>query len=162
MDVSDSLVALHGAHDSSNHRRERNGADWWGRGGALKEKEFYNKTPSHNTGHWARDCGAHTGTNTGRISNTGKLGMGRGQSPHLAPCGTSKQGAWADAIWVGGAGATARHGEGVGRITHTGQREKKCLGRTTGSPTSNLEHLECSRQPHIQGRGAEKRTQRAG
>ena len=25
-----------------------------------------------------------------------------------------------------------------------------------------LEHLECSRQPHIQGRGAEKRTQRAG
>ena len=26
----------------------------------------------------------------------------------------------------------------------------------------HLEHLECSRQPHIQGRGAEKRTQRAG
>ena len=26
----------------------------------------------------------------------------------------------------------------------------------------NLEHLECSHQPHIQGRGAEKRTQRAG
>ena len=26
----------------------------------------------------------------------------------------------------------------------------------------NLEHLECSRQPHIQGRGAQKRTQRAG
>ena len=25
-----------------------------------------------------------------------------------------------------------------------------------------LEHLECSRQPHIQGRGAQKRTQRAG
>ena len=25
-----------------------------------------------------------------------------------------------------------------------------------------LEHLECSRQPHIQGRGAKKRTQRAG
>ena len=25
-----------------------------------------------------------------------------------------------------------------------------------------LEHLECSHQPHIQGRGAEKRTQRAG
>ena len=27
---------------------------------------------------------------------------------------------------------------------------------------SHLEHLECSRQPHIQGRGAKKRTQRAG
>jgi len=26
----------------------------------------------------------------------------------------------------------------------------------------HLEHLECSHQPHIQGRGAEKRTQRAG
>ena len=26
----------------------------------------------------------------------------------------------------------------------------------------HLEHLECSRQPHIQGRGAKKRTQRAG
>ena len=26
----------------------------------------------------------------------------------------------------------------------------------------HLEHLECSRQPHIQGRGAQKRTQRAG
>ena len=26
----------------------------------------------------------------------------------------------------------------------------------------DLEHLECSRQPHIQGRGAKKRTQRAG
>ena len=26
----------------------------------------------------------------------------------------------------------------------------------------HLEHLECSYQPHIQGRGAEKRTQRAG
>ena len=25
-----------------------------------------------------------------------------------------------------------------------------------------LEHLECSHQPHIQGRGAEKHTQRAG
>jgi len=25
-----------------------------------------------------------------------------------------------------------------------------------------LEHLECSYQPHIQGRGAKKRTQRAG
>jgi len=25
-----------------------------------------------------------------------------------------------------------------------------------------LEHLECSHQPHIQGRGAEERTQRAG
>ena len=28
--------------------------------------------------------------------------------------------------------------------------------------TSLLEHLECSHQPHIQGRGAEERTQRAG
>ena len=28
--------------------------------------------------------------------------------------------------------------------------------------TQLLEHLECSHQPHIQGRGAEKRTQRAG
>ena len=27
---------------------------------------------------------------------------------------------------------------------------------------NNLEHLECSYQPHIQGRGAKKRTQRAG
>ena len=26
----------------------------------------------------------------------------------------------------------------------------------------NLEHLECSYQPHIQGQGAKKRTQRAG
>ena len=26
----------------------------------------------------------------------------------------------------------------------------------------NSEHLECSHQPHIQGRGAKKRTQRAG
>ena len=26
----------------------------------------------------------------------------------------------------------------------------------------HLEHLECSWQPHIQGRGAQKRTQRAG
>jgi len=26
----------------------------------------------------------------------------------------------------------------------------------------HLEHLECSHQPHIQGRGAKKRTQRAG
>ena len=26
----------------------------------------------------------------------------------------------------------------------------------------SLEHLECSYQPHIQGRGAQKRTQRAG
>ena len=30
------------------------------------------------------------------------------------------------------------------------------------NPFGHLEHLECSRQPHIQGRGAEKRTQRAG
>ena len=28
--------------------------------------------------------------------------------------------------------------------------------------TTHLEHLECSHQPHIQGRGAEERTQRAG
>jgi len=27
---------------------------------------------------------------------------------------------------------------------------------------AHLEHLECSYQPHIQGRGAQKRTQRAG
>ena len=33
MDVSDSLVALHGAHDSSNHGTERNGAI----AGALRE-----------------------------------------------------------------------------------------------------------------------------
>ena len=26
----------------------------------------------------------------------------------------------------------------------------------------HLEHLECNYQPHIQGRGAQKRTQRAG
>jgi len=26
----------------------------------------------------------------------------------------------------------------------------------------HLEHLECGHQPHIQGRGAKKRTQRAG
>ena len=76
----------------------------------------------------------------------------------LGPCGTSKQGSWEDAIW-GGAGAHSATRRGGGqdhphRITHTGQWEKKCLGRTTGSPTSNLEHLECSRQPHIQGRGA--------
>ena len=30
------------------------------------------------------------------------------------------------------------------------------------SDLEHLEHLECSRQPHIQGRGAQKRTQRAG
>ena len=28
--------------------------------------------------------------------------------------------------------------------------------------TEHLEHLECDYQPHIQGRGAKKRTQRAG
>lgn len=35
--------------------------------------------------------------------------MGRGQSPHLAPCGTSKQGSWEDAIW--GCGGTQRDTE---------------------------------------------------
>ena len=32
----------------------------------------------------------------------------------------------------------------------------------TGLATRYLEHLECSYQPHIQGQGAKKRTQRAG
>ena len=66
--------------------------------------------------------------------------MGRGQSPHLAPCGTSKQGSWEDAIWGAGAHSATRRGGGQDhphRITHTGQWEKKCLGRTTGGPTSN-------------------------
>ena len=38
------------------------------------------------------------------------------------------------------------------------------LVRVSGVPGCclDLEHLECSRQPHTQGRGAEKRTQRAG
>ena len=33
---------------------------------------------------------------------------------------------------------------------------------TTPRILAILEHLECSQQPHIQGRGAQKRTQRAG
>ena len=45
------------------------------------------------------------------------------------------------------------------------------LGMPEATPTTHqafrgriqtLEHLECSHQPHIQGRGAQKRTQRAG
>ena len=41
---------------------------------------------------------------------------------------------------------------------------RRRVHRTSPStPTpAHLEHLECSRQPHIQGRGAQKRTQRAG
>ena len=39
--------------------------------------------------------------------------MGRGQSPHLAPCGTSKQGSWEDAIW--GCGGTQRDTERGGQ-----------------------------------------------
>ena len=31
-----------------------------------------------------------------------------------------------------------------------------------GSFVENLEHLECDYQPHMRGRGAQKRTQRAG
>ena len=75
--------------------------------------------------------------------------MGRGQSPHLAPCGTNKQaGSWEDAIW-GGAGAHSATRRGVGRITRTGSFQKslsgsptqdsgrtKCLERTTGSRNS--------------------------
>ena len=34
--------------------------------------------------------------------------------------------------------------------------------RRPGTPGRSLEHLECSWQPHIQGRGAKERTQRAG
>ena len=53
--------------------------------------------------------------------------MGRGQSPHLAPCGTSKQGSWEDAIW--GCGGTQRDTErgwaGSPTITHTGQWGEK-------------------------------------
>ena len=47
---------------------------------------------------------------------------------------------------------------------HSGQREKKprsADGREEDN-LEHLEHLECSHQPHIQGRGAKKRTQRAG
>ena len=36
------------------------------------------------------------------------------------------------------------------------------LWRRSSQAVEHLEHLECSRQPHIQGRGAQKRTQRAG
>ena len=43
----------------------------------------------------------------------------------------------------------------------TADRVVILFGGTRGSP-GNLEHLECSHQPHIQGRGAQKRTQRAG
>ena len=34
-------------------------------------------------------------------------------------------------------------------------------GKESRKQKKNLEHLECSHQPHIQGRGAEERTQRA-
>ena len=37
--------------------------------------------------------------------------------------------------------------------------EKKSAVLTYDEP--DLEHLECSHQPHIQGQGAKKRTQRA-
>ena len=43
-------------------------------------------------------------------------------------------------------------------VTET--RRSPC--ETPRAQLQNLEHLECSRQPHIQGRGAQKRTQRAG
>ena len=33
------------------------------------------------------------------------------------------------------------------------------LPQTSSQTQGNLEHLECSYQPHIQGRGAKKRTQ---
>ena len=39
-------------------------------------------------------------------------------------------------------------------LPHRFSLQRSCPG--------HLEHLECSRQPHIQGRGAKKRTQRAG
>ena len=101
---------------------------------------------------WARDCGAHTGTNTGRISNAGKLGMGRGQSPHLAPCGTSKQGSWEDAIWGGVRGHThsaTRRGGGQDhphRITHTGRTvgEQNVL---KGRRAAESERKKENRQP---------------
>ena len=65
-----------------------------------------------------------------------------------------------------------------GRVhNHTGPRKmsfrrvsieglKRTAGRMLGGLRAgklmHLEHLECSHQPHIQGRGAKKRTQRAG
>ena len=44
----------------------------------------------------------------------------------------------------------------------TDPRHAACGGPLPSSLRPPLEHLECSHQPHIQGRGAEKRTQRAG
>ena len=41
-------------------------------------------------------------------------------------------------------------------------KSKKWYPLAAVSAAKHLEHLECSHQPHIQGRGAKKRTQRAG
>ena len=46
------------------------------------------------------------------------------------------------------------------RLGHTILARQQALRAPT--PLGYLEHLECSWQPHIQGRGAKKRTQRAG
>ena len=64
-------------------------------------------------------------------------------------------------------------GTGVGggaRIGHRSRHGESWAGRqsSTHAPAHGvwgaalLEHLECSWQPHIQGRGAKKHTQRAG
>ena len=42
------------------------------------------------------------------------------------------------------------------------RHESLFTSSVSDAPCSYLEHLECSHQPHIQGRGAKKRTQRAG
>ena len=40
--------------------------------------------------------------------------------------------------------------------------QPRASGERRSAATMHLEHLECSHQPHIQGRGAKKHTQRAG
>ena len=56
--------------------------------------------------------------------------------------------------------AGSRHEQDKGELCPVMREEKeKKLGWVSGT---HLEHLECSWQPHIQGRGAKKRTQRAG
>ena len=54
---------------------------------------------------------------------------------------------------------------GLARVSGLGMgaaRQKSCIRASEVRVEEHLEHLECSRQPHIQGRGAQKRTQRAG
>ena len=55
--------------------------------------------------------------------------------------------------WVCWALGVVRLAGNLGGVSGGGRRERSA---------EHLEHLECSWQPHIQGRGAQKRTQRAG